>query len=124
MVGLNFADPREADKFKEAVESKIQYVRRSSEIFTIHLIIHDHHPLSSHYSPIHLIAIKRSKPPDQTPRAKGMPPKAAPVVSRPPVAATTPSDPYSLGDNKKKPQAPQKGRKLTKADIGLPTDFK
>ncbi len=30
MVGLNFADQKEAMKFKEAVESKIQYVRRSS----------------------------------------------------------------------------------------------
>ena len=77
------------------------------------------------------LAIRRSKPPDQNVRSNQPPPKVtvapvAPAVNRAPVN-TSHSDPYSLGDrdNKKKPQAPQKGgRKLTKADIGLPTDFK
>lgn len=31
MVGLNFASEDEATKFKEAVESKMQYARRASK---------------------------------------------------------------------------------------------
>lgn len=56
-------------------------------------------------------------------------PKAT-VISRPPVNVSTPNvaapsnDPYSVGDNKGKPRKPKGGKKLTKADIGLPTDFR
>ena len=69
-----------------------------------------------------LLAIRRSKPPDQNVRVNQPPKPNVPAVRAP--VNTSPSDPYSVGDNKKKPAAPQKGRKLTKADIGLPTDFK
>lgn len=56
-------------------------------------------------------------------------PNKATVIARPPVNVSAPnvapsSDPYSVGDNKGKPRKPKGGKKLTKADIGLPTDFR
>ena len=49
--------------------------------------------------------------------------KPATMIGRPPVNVST-SDPYTVGDKKGRPQAPKGGKKITKADIGLPTDFR
>ena len=49
--------------------------------------------------------------------------KPATMIARPPVNVST-SDPYTVGDKKGRPQAPKGGKKITKADIGLPTDFR
>jgi Wiskott-Aldrich syndrome protein len=93
MVGINFANDGEAEKFSSAVESKIQFARRAT--------------------------LKR-KPPE----AENTPPTVS--VSRPPTSSSVPppsNDPYSLGAGKKAPVNKAK-RKITKADIGLPTDFR
>ena len=75
-------------------------------------------PLSLSYLPsppsLSLSAMKR-KPPPETKK---------PVAVAPPVSNNR--DPYSLGGDsaeKGKPNKP-KGKKLTKADIGQPTEFR
>ena len=106
MVGLNFASEDEAEKFRTAVESKITYARRASKPQKPSL---SYLPLS-----LSLSAMKR-KPPPETKK---------PVAVAPPVSNNR--DPYSLGGDsaeKGKPNKP-KGKKLTKADIGQPTEFR
>ena len=63
----------------------------------------------------------KRKPPS-TPAESNSTESKATVINKPPVNVSS-NNPYSLGDNKTKPNKP-KGKKLTKADIGLPTDFK
>ena len=64
--------------------------------------------------PLSLSAMKRKPPPENK----------KPVATAPPVSNNR--DPYSLGGDsaeKGKPNKP-KGKKLTKADIGVPTEFR
>ena len=117
MVGLNFASEDEAEKFRTAVESKITYARRASRpqkpSLSPTLLPLFHLPTLLPPS-LSLSAMKRKPPPENK----------KPVAATPPVSNNR--DPYSLGGDsaeKGKPNKP-KGKKLTKADIGVPTEFR
>ena len=140
MVGLNFASEDEAEKFRTAVESKIMYARRASKPQKPSLSLT--YPLSLSYLPPSLLPPSLSllppplsllpTPPLSLSAMKRKPPpeNKKPVAVAPPMAVAPPvsnnRDPYSLGGDsseKGKPNKP-KGKKLTKADIGKPTEFR
>ena len=107
MVGLNFTDEKEATKFNQAVEAKLQDREKRASEQTIYS-----NKYEIHFFPFFTLAIRRSK--DES---------SAVPIGRPPVNTVDAGmDPFAGSAKKGKPKRP-KG-KLSKSDIGAPSDFR
>ena len=125
MVGLNFANEQEAEKFGNAVETKInervEKKRAGSRphTHTLPLSLSHTHTHTHTHSLTLSAALKATGGGGGGGGAVGVE-----VIGRPQVAPISDkNDPFAANAKKGKPKRP-KGKKINKADIGLPSDFR
>lgn len=121
MVGMNFADKGEATNFCKALEASIQR-KGASMLFPLQQCIPWYYlqlaGCTKHLLLSYLTAIHR-KPSEDKPEL------LASTTSRPPAGPiTSENDPFSNKSKGRLTRPKTGGKKLTKADISTPSDFK
>ena len=121
MVGLNFANEQEAERFGNAVETKINERMEKKRANSEYLISTPFGTLC-HFYPFSVL-VSALKHGGGGGGGVGHPDVA--MIGRPPVTPINDkNDPFAASAKKGKPKRPKGGKKFTKADIGLPSDFR